>query len=182
MPETNNTTNNNNEPGTGGGGETPSQEVTFTDWLEQQPEDVRGLIGSHTSGLKSALDSERSQRKELAKALKDVTKELDEGTQARESLEALTGKMEQYEQQIGAYDALSAAGVTNLRLAWIAAREAGAIDKKGNVNLETLKAEYPELFKAQRTPPGNAGAGAGQQPPQATGGMDALIRKKAGIS
>ncbi len=155
---------------------------TFDSWLQGQPDEIKGLISAHTAGLKSALDSERSQRKDLAKALKDATKDLETGTEARKALEGLTAKLENQEKQLAFYDAATAAGVSNLRLAWIAAREAGAVDKAGNVNMETLKKEYPELFKrTPPLPPGNAGAGANGQRPGQSGGMDSLIRQVAGV-
>lgn len=165
----------------GAGGETHAP--TFETWLQGQSDEIKGLITTHTAGLKSALDSERNQRKDLARALKDATKDLETGTEARKALEGLTAKLEDQEKQLAFYDAATSAGVSNLRLAWIAAREAGAVDKAGNVNMETLKKEYPELFKKAPPPPGNAGAGAnGQQlPGQRTAGMDALIRQVAGV-
>lgn len=163
----------------GGANDAP---ITFETWLQAQPDEVRSLISTHEGGLKSALDSERKQRNELAKALKDATKDLEAGTEARKALEGLSSKLEEQERQLAFYDAATAAGVSNLKLAWIAAREAGAIDKAGNVNMDTLKKEYPELFKKTPLPPGNAGAGANGQPPGQRGGMDALIRQVAGVS
>lgn len=163
---------------TPGAGETP---VTFDEWMAAQDETVRGLLETHVAGLKNALKSEREQRGELQKALKDATKELEQGTAARGRLEELSGRLDGYEQQIAAYDVLQAAGVTNLKLAWIAAREAGAVDKNGNVALETLKAEFPELFNQKRVPaPGNAGAGTQAAAPSAGSTVDDLIRRKAG--
>ena len=166
----------------GGTPQNNDQPVTFESWLGNQDDAVKGLVDTHVSGLKTALDSERAQRKELAGQLKTLSKDLEKGSQARDALESLTGKMEQFEQQLAAYDALSTAGVTNLKLAYIAAREAEAIRKDGTVNLETLKAQYPELFKKQTPPPGGAGAGTGSQPPPTKGDMDALIRQVAGVS
>lgn len=160
---------------TPGTGETP---VTFEGWLAAQDETARGLIDGHVAGLKNALQSERGQRSELQKALKEATKELEQGTTARTKLEEVAGKMEAYEQQIAAYDTLQAAGVTNLKLAWIAAREAGAVDGRGNVNVETLKASFPELFKTKPAAPGNAGVGGSSQTGQRS--MNTFIRKAAG--
>jgi len=165
-----------NEPGEmpNGGGETP---LTFDSWLEGQGDDIKTLIGDHTSGLKSALQSERDQRTELAKALKDATKGLEEGSQA---LDGLSAKLETHEQQIAFYETATAAGVTNLKLAWLAARGTGAIDKRGNVNIQTLKADYPELFKKAPVPPGNGGNGTGANGLPSGEDMNAFIRTAAG--
>jgi len=162
-----------------GGTPQNDQPVTFEAWLGNQDDAVKGLIDTHVSGLKSALDGERAQRKELANQLKTLSKDLEKGSQARDALESLTGKMEQFEQQLAAYDALSTAGVTNLKLAYIAAREAEAIRKDGTVNLETLKAQYPELFKKASPPPGDAGAGTGNGAPSSKN-MNDFIRAAAG--
>ena len=52
--------------------ETPE---SFEKWLVDQPETVKELFDSHIDGLKSALDSERSGRKELEKQLKNLSKQ-----------------------------------------------------------------------------------------------------------
>lgn len=169
-----------NEPGeTPNSGEMP---LTFDSWLETQDDNIKTLIGDHTSGLKSALQTERQQRTELAKALKDATKDLEEGSKARDALDGLSAKLDAHEQQLAFYETATAAGVTNLKLAWIAAREAGAIDKRGNVNIETLKADYPELFKQKSPPitPGNGGNGAGGSGLPSMKNMDNFIRAATG--
>lgn len=171
------TPNPNGETPEGGGANQAS--LTFDGWLGSQADEVKTLITSHVAGLKSALDSERKQRNELTKSLKDATKDMEAGTKAREALEGLTSRMEEQEAQLAFYDTATAAGITNLKLAWIAAREADAIDKRGNVNLETLKQAYPELFKKPVPPPGNAGAGQGNGLPGKKD-MNNFIRAAAG--
>jgi len=61
-----------NTPQTDGGGtgETQTPE-DFEKWLAAQPDLVRASYQQHVSGLKSALDSERTQRKAIEKAEKD---------------------------------------------------------------------------------------------------------------
>jgi hypothetical protein len=165
-------------PGEESGG-TP-QELTFEAWHAGQDESVKALLDGHVRGLKSALESERSQRQELAKQIKELSKGMDEGSQARAALAGMSGKLEEFEQQLAAYDVLSAAGVSNLRLAYLAAREAGAVRKDGTLDLEAVKGQFPELFAAKKpVPPGNAGAGANGAP-TVSGGIDELIRRKAG--
>lgn len=163
-------------------GEMPQdgQEVTFDSWLTSQDETVKGLIDSHVSGLKSALDSERNQRKELQKSLKETAKAVAEDSEAKSRLDAIAEQMSLYERQTAFYETAVAAGVTNLKLAWLAAREADAISKDGIVNLQQLQTAYPELFKKQSPAPGNAGAGT-QTPPNGAGqSMDDVIRRKIG--
>lgn len=170
-------------PAGNGGGTPQNQEpLTFEGWIATQDEAVKGLLDTHTNGLKSALQSERESGTKLKSELKKLTKELDEGTEARKQLEGITAKLDERDLQIAAYETLTAAGVTNLKLAWLAARESGAIDARGNINIETLKVEAPELFKKAAPPPGNAGSGQNNGLP-ATGpvDMDTLIRQQAGV-
>lgn len=50
------------EGGQGGQTQTSTPATTFDAWLASQGDDVRNLLGEHTRGLKSALDSEREQQ------------------------------------------------------------------------------------------------------------------------
>lgn len=64
----------------GAGGTPPAQ-----DWdavLAGLPEEARGLYETHVGGLKSALDSEREERKKLAKQSKEVADRLSKFEQA----------------------------------------------------------------------------------------------------
>ncbi len=162
------------------GGGMPQQELTFEGWMATQDDAVKGLLTSHTSGLKKALDQERDERARLQKELKSITGELEKGTEARNKLEGITAKLDEYEAQLAVYETLTAAGVTNLKLGWMAAQSSGAIDKRGNVNVETLKAEYPELFPKKQTPPGNAGSGQNNGLPAGGKGMNEFIRTASG--
>lgn len=55
---------------TDGEGKTP-EPVVWAEWLEKQPDGVRAAFAQYTSGLKTALDSEREQHKTLAKEKKE---------------------------------------------------------------------------------------------------------------
>jgi hypothetical protein len=171
-------------PATGGTPENVEGTVPFEGWLSSQDETAKGLIDAHVRGLKSALDSERAQRSELQKALKEATKGLEAESDAKKRLDEIASQMVQYEQQAAFYETASAAGATNLKLAWLAAREAGAIGRDGVVNIAQLQTAYPELFKQQQKPPVPGSAGAGMQSPPSAGStspIDDLIRRKAGI-
>lgn len=172
-----------NQPGeTPAPGETPGEQMTFDGWLGEQPDDVKSLLDEHTSGLKTALQREREQRKELAGEVKALAKKADAGSEAREALDNLAAKLEAAERKANFYEAV-AGQVSNPRLAWLAAESNGYVNDDGTVQMETLKAEFPELFKPTQkpVPPGNAGNGAGQggagQPD-----MNAYIRAAAGRS
>lgn len=141
--------------------ETPE---SFEKWLVDQPETVKELFDSHIDGLKSALDSERSGRKELEKQLKNLSKQAGEGSELKTQIDKLTTDMQQSDSRAVFYEGAHEAGVKNLKLAWIAAKEYDVQDRNGNVDFVKLKSFVPELFATQTkvVPPANAGNGAGQ--------------------
>lgn len=167
--------------------ETPTQPIqgeekpaTFEDWLKSQDETTAGLINNHISGLKSALDSERGERKKLAGELKKAAGNLEAGSEARKQLEETSGRLESMERQASFYETAHSAGVADLRAAYLIAQDRELINQKGQVDLEGLKSAAPYLFAQPKSvPAGNAGAGVGQPPPRAVG-MNDLIRQAAG--
>jgi hypothetical protein len=163
-------------------GETPPA-PTFDEWIKGQDATVSGLIGEHTRGLKSALDAERQQRREFERQLREATGKVAEGSEARKKLDELTAGLTARERQSEFYESAHAAGVTNLRLAWLAAQaDESVLDRHGAVDMEKLKKAYPELFgvrPAGKAPAGNAGAGTGSEPPKSKG-MNDFIRRSAG--
>ena len=168
--ETNNETNNDQ------GNETRTWEAV----LEGLPEDVRALYDEHIQGLRSALDAERGQRRDLARQLREATQGLEEGSQARDALESVTARLEAAEQRAAFFEeaARPEIGCTNPRLAYLAAQEIEAFDRRGNPNWDVLKKQFPELFRKTKTPSANAGSGADQTPKG--GDMNAFIRRSAG--
>lgn len=170
-------------------GETPAgneQEQPFDAWLGQQDEAVRGRIERHTSGLVSALQSEREQRRTLERQMRTLSTQLEQGSEARTQVEQLSSQLAEQERRATFYEDAVPARVRNPKLAYIAAKEAGLIDgRSGKVNMEGLKQQYPELFEQKAPPPpGNAGAGTGgQQPaPSPNAQMNQSIRRAAGRS
>ena len=192
MPDTNT----GETPNTGGSSDTPNGEMpadgnrvgatprpttpqTFDQWLDAQPDDVRSLVGSNVSGLKNALDAERTSRKSIEKQLRDAAKKLDDGSDHRKALEETAAKLQATELQAAFYDQAHVAGVTNLRLAHLAATESNLIDKSGRCNFDALQKQFPELFGAKdKLPPGHAGSGTGSRTPGDD--MNVLIRRAAG--
>lgn len=162
---------------TQGQGETPN----FDTWLGSQDETVRGLLDGHTQGLKSALESERDQRKTLAKQIKDMTGKLDASSDAAKQLSEISGKLEQTERRAAFFEdaAKPEIGCSNPRAAFLVASAEGLFHKSGEPNWQAIKAEAPELFAGRKTAAGNAGTGT-NSPPAAVGGMNEFIRTAAG--
>jgi len=159
-------------------GEKPA---TFDEWLQSQDETIRGLYEQHTAGLKSALQSERAGRAELAKQLREASKKAEGGSEMQKLLEENAGRLEEAEARAAFFEeaARPEIGCSNPRLAYLAAQDAQAIDKKGRVNWAALKEAAPELFGKKPVAAGNAGAGT-QQPALEKGGMNAFIRAATG--
>lgn len=160
-----------------GEGEKPT---TFEGWLEGQEDEIKTLVTGHIGGLKSALASEREQRKEFEKKLREAASELEQGSEARKKLEGIAGELEISERRATFYEEAHAAGVTNLRLAWLAVQnDENLLDRRGQVDLERMKKGYPELFGRPKASSGNAGAGT-TSPPKPGSGMNEFIRTAAG--
>lgn len=161
-------------------GQQQQDALTFDKWYGELADDVKGLLDDHTIGLKSALEDERRERKGLAARIKELSKSADQGSELQKQLETLTGQMGETETRATFYEGAHEAGVKNLRLAWIAAKEFDLISSKGDVNFDQLKQQAPELFASAKTVP-NAHAGNGaQQPGMDKPDMNRAIRIMAG--
>lgn len=162
----------------GQGNQGNQQAVTFDSWIGGQDDTIKGLIDSHVSGLKSALDSERNERKSLTKQIAELKGKAEKGSELEQQLNSLTAQLDASNAKQTFYES-APADVANMRLAWMAAQEGGYIGKGGAVDWNGMKTAYPELFRKQITPPANAGNGRGQdgnnQP-----NMNAFIRRAAG--
>jgi hypothetical protein len=160
----------------------PVAQMTFDDWYQAADDATKALLDQHTRGLKSALEAERAERKTAEKALRDAAGKLEAGSAARVDLEAQAERVAATERRASFYEVAHAAGVADLKLAWLAASESNLFDRKGNPDIEALRQQHPALFGTPTAPraPGNAGAGAGQSPAP-TRSMNDYIRAAAGI-
>ena len=160
----------------------PVAQLTFDDWFGAADDATKALVDQHVKGLKSALDAERADRKAAEKALRDTASKLEAGSAARVDLEAQAERVAATERRASFYEVAHAAGVADLKLAWLATSDGNLFDRRGNPDIEALRLAHPALFGAptpQRAP-GNAGAGAGQTPAP-TRSMNDFIRTAAGI-
>lgn len=154
------------------GEETPQD---FAAWIAAQGEETQALYNDHIGGLKSALKSERDERKGLAKQVADLAKQAEAGSDAQKQLEAFGKQLEAADRRTAAYEQLHQAGVSNLKAALTLAEADEMFDRRGNVQIKELKEAYPELFRAAPTTNGNAGSGTGAGQPKG-GTMNDFIR------
>jgi len=158
----------------------PTQPQSWADYLKAQPADVQGLYEADVKGLKTSLETERTQRKELSKQLTELSAKAEKGSELEQAINDMTARLSAAESRASFYEEASKPGIgcANPQLAYIAANEIGAIDAKGRVNWDVLKGQFPELFKTRAQGSADGGAGTRAQPP--TGGMNAFIRRSAG--
>ena len=164
--------------GDGGKGEGKGETLTFEKWSESLTDEQKALMETHTKGLKGALDSERTNAANLAKQIKELSAKAEKGSELEKSLAELNSKLEDQNSYVEFLEEAGKAGVSNVKLAWIAVKQDGLIDSKGWVNFDSLKKDYPELFGEKQKSSGDAGAGAG-----GSGGkldMNTIIRHAAG--
>jgi hypothetical protein len=159
--------------------ETPAD---FGAWLDAQPEPIKALANQHTAGLKTALDAERAQRKELTRQLADLGKAAAEGSEAKKQLDALSAKLGEAEQRDAFTESALKANVDPkvLKLAFTAAKQDGLIDGKNRVDFETLKTAYPQLFIQPVKPVAPAATVAGGAGGGPIFDMNSAIRRAAG--
>lgn len=156
---------------------------SFSEWLEKQDATVKGLYESETKGLKSALDKERTTNSEREKQLRDLATKAEKGSEAEKQLVAMADDLADASSERDFFEAAHGQGVTNLKLAYIVAKQFHLFDRKGNPDFGALKEGYPELFGkpgAPSLPPGNAGTGTGVPIPAKTS-MNSFIRAAAGL-
>lgn len=153
--------------------------LTFDKWLGDQPEEIKSLLDGHTKGLKSALDSERESRKSQEKQLRELAKKSEKGSDAETQLTKLADDLQSADRKANFYEEAHAAGVKNLKLAYVVASNDEMFDKHGRVNFDEMKRTYPELFGTTNTTRGDAGRGTDKKQ-KASGGMNEFIRTSTG--
>lgn len=155
-------------------GETP----TFDTWLAGQGDDVKLLYEGHVRGLKTALERERADRKDFEVKLREAAAALQKGSEERTRLETLAKHAETASKRADFMVAAHAAGVNDLELAWVVVEQKGLWTRRGEPDVEALRAAHPTLFMARSAAAGNAGSGTGAQPPKSAG-MNDYIRAAA---
>jgi hypothetical protein len=157
-----------------------TEQFDFDSWLDGQPEHVKQGFTAKTTGLHSALESERTQRKDLAKELKKLSGEATQGSEAQKALGEMSTQLERAEQRAAFMEegVRPEIGCTNLKAAFLVASADGLFKRSGEPDWAAIKQAAPELFGQRKTPPGNAGSGNGS-PPAEKASMNDWIRKAA---
>ena len=137
-------------------------ELVYENWLSKQPGEIQELVTRQQRALRDALVDERSRRKQLSAAVKSLEAKTTGNQDVQAELAAMRGQLVDAQQRTQFYES-APSDVANPRLAFIAAREIGAISEKGErVDWDLIRREMPELFRKVSIPTANAGAGAKQ--------------------
>ena len=137
-------------------------ELVYENWLSKQPGEIQELVTRQQRALRDALVDERSRRKQLAASVKTLEAKTTGNSEVQAELAAMRGQLVDAQQRTQFYES-APSDVANPRLAFIAAKEIGAISNKGEkVDWDMIRREMPELFRRVVIPPANAGAGAKQ--------------------
>lgn len=154
--------------------------ATYDTWLASQSADVKSLVDGHIGGLKTALQSERERNKTLEKDLRDAASKAEKGSESEKRLTELANEAQEAGRKTAFYENAVAAGVTNLKLAYMAAKNDDLFRRDGSADFDAIKKGYPELFGA-RVSSNNGGSGTGGTAPTSTS-MDDIIRGRAGVT
>lgn len=162
-----------------GSGEMPPEPPTFETWYSGLDEQAKAVFDGHVNGLKTALNTERQNRADLAKQIKDLAAKAEKGSELERQLgEASTRLAEAERRAMFAEDAIKPEiGCSNIKVAYALAVAEGMFDSKGRPDWAGLKTAAPELFR--KPGPGSADGGAGHnQTPRMD--MNMIIRRAAG--
>jgi hypothetical protein len=167
------------ETNEGGTPETTPTIESFDSWIATQPDNIKSLYTAHTSGLKTALESEREQRKTFAKQLREATAQVEQGSALQKALQEMTATAEQAQRRATFAEEATRpdVGCSNVRAAYLVAQADDLFTKTGDPDWKAIKAAAPELF-ARKTAQANAGSGT-QAPPR-TNNVNDFIRRAAG--
>jgi len=152
----------------------------FDAWFGKLPPHEQEGLDNHTAALRNALESERSQRKEFSKQLRDLTAKAEKGSEAEKTLGEMSSRLEQAEQRAAFYEEAGRPeiGCSNPRAAFLVASAEGLFTKRGDPDWPAIKTAMPELFGRKPVPNGNAGVGSNSPP--AAPSMNDYIRAATG--
>lgn len=153
---------------------------TFESWLAGQDETTKGLLDGHTKGLKSALDTERTERTNLATQIKALQAKAEKGSELEKSLIDLQSQLSiaQRRAEFAEEASKPEIGCLNPKLAWLVAEQGALFNSKGIPDWVAIKSQAPELFRKATT--GSVNGGDGNTNTNAFN-MNDRIRRAAGM-
>ena len=166
------------------GGEMPSDTEqpapSFDAWYTTLDAPQRQLLDGHLQGLRSSLATERQQRADLARQVKDFAVKAEKGSDLEKQLNALQASLQTAERRAAfAEDAARPEiGCLSMRAAYALAVADDLFDRQGRPDWAAIRQAAPELFR--RVGAGSADGGAGTTGGQPKVSMNDIIRRAAG--
>lgn len=152
---------------------------TFDAWYAGLDETTKGLFDGHVNGLKTSLATERQERSNLAKQVKELAAKAEKGSELEKQLTDMQNALQAAERRAAFNeDAMRPeVGCSNPKAAYALALADNLFDSRGRPDWNALKQTAPELFR--KPGPGNSDGGAGNgNTPHLT--MNDIIRRAAG--
>lgn len=165
--------------GEGGTPDGANNAPTYESWYAGLDAPTKALVDNGTAGLKSALQSERTERANLARQIADLQKGATKGSDLEKQLTDLQNTLTATERRANfVEDAIRPeVGCVNVKAAFALATAEDLFDRQGRPDWNALKSAAPELFR--RAGAGSADGGAGNRQMPAVG-MNEMIRRAAG--
>jgi hypothetical protein len=156
--------------------------TTYEDLIAGLDETQRQIVDGHIAGLRTALQAERAAVKRLEAKTKEAQ------AQAEAQAKATQADAEAATRRAAFYETALAQGVrrTSVRLAYVAAQDAGHVHEDGTVDWDALRDQFGDLFDGRTGPVSparstSAAAGAGTRTDTpATPSINQIIRAAAG--
>lgn len=130
----------------------------FEEWLDKQPDDVKGLIQERFESLENTVKATRGERDTFKKELSDLAKKVTEDSEAGKQLGELRARLEATERKANFLESAVRQGVTRPNAAYALATSENLFTDKGTPDWDRIRESIPEIFKVSNTK-NNAGSG-----------------------
>jgi hypothetical protein len=142
---------------------TEPTEFTYETWVEKQDEIVKEGINKHYEGLLNSVKATRSERDELSKELKKLSKEVEANSEAGKLLGELQAKLSASEKKSNFIELAAKQGIKRPSAAYAIAISENLFTEEGEPDFEKIREAVPELFTVQSIK-SDAGSGTNQKP------------------
>ena len=159
--------------------------TTYEDLIAGLDETQRQIVDGHIAGLRTALQAERAAVKRLEAKTKEAQAQAEaKAKDTQVQAEAATAAT----RRVAFYETALSQGVrrTSVRLAYVAAQDAGHLHEDGTIDWDALRDQFGDLFDGRTAPvvpsrSSSAAAGAGTRTDTPTApSINQMIRNAAG--
>jgi uncharacterized coiled-coil DUF342 family protein len=130
----------------------------FDSWLETQTEEVKTLLAERFSSLENTVKATREERDTFKNELKDLSKHVDENSEAGKQLTEAISRADAAEKKSNFIVEAVKQGAKRPTAAYAIAETEKLFDDKGNPDWNKIRESVPELFTVVNTS-NNAGSG-----------------------